>query len=214
MKIQCERCREIVPIGDFVSSEAGIRITCESCEETFFVPAGASPEPDPEPDPEPEPDREPGSDCPKCGRPVAEALSACPECGLRRDRFSDFGDDRDEGSPALVALWEACEADWAAEARHDRFVDAAAAAGAYAFAARRYRAALRERREDEVAATRLSKVARMAEAALLAAAVTRDPETDAGTPYRGVVIVLLFLVLLAGIGGVYLLIKAGAGAWP
>jgi hypothetical protein len=110
----------------------------------------------------------------------------------------------------LEALWVELGESWNDDGAHDRFCDAAVRVGAYAYAARCYRRALPQPDREEVARQRLEKVARMAEAHLISVAnVARGRETES-EPYRGVVILLIVLVLLLGIGGVYLVFRSSA----
>jgi hypothetical protein len=202
VKIQCQKCEEIVPIGNFQSSSAGIRVTCSACDASFFVPATprrASTAADGDAK---------AADCPKCGGAVPASVQACPACGLSSERFADFARDALVDEDELSALWSACEQAWEDPAAHDAFVAAASASGAFSVAARRYRTALGRRGDDAIASERLARVARMAEAALLARArAQKQPESE---PYKGVVLLLVGLVFFAIAGALFLFVRVSA----
>jgi hypothetical protein len=220
MKIQCVLCKEIVDIGRFESAAGGIEIRCAACGDGFFLPlsgdrssarrVGGPPPPTGEGGDDGEDEPGGGSDCPKCGEGVRDQLPACPSCGLLRERFNDFarggpGEDADD----LEALWAACEESWSETSRHDRFVEAVASSGRYAYAARRYREATRRRPADPVATARLERISRMAEAALILERTARPSDDEGATPYKGAII-LLMVLLLAGAGlSVYLFARGG-----
>lgn len=137
--------------------------------------------------------------CPKCQALVAQR-SACPACGLAADRMSTFAAAREAVSPELEATWQEVLAGWNEQARHDAFVQAAAAARAFAFAAGKYQEATRSRPADPIAPRQLQRVRRTAEAAMLASAQVRHVEQ---TPYRSATAVLILLVVALVAGGVY-----------
>ncbi len=208
MKIQCQRCKEIVELEQFRSSEAGVDITCAACGEAFFVPAPAAAEAgdgDSAGDDPAATSAGPRMRCPKCDDEQPEA-DACRACGLAADRFADFDARADESSPELALLWQACVDDWDRDAAHDRFVQAVAADFAYTFGARRYRQRLRDRPNDALARSGLDRLTRMAEATLLSSAAARKA-VEPDEPYKNVVLLMVALVALVGLGGVYLLLR-------
>jgi hypothetical protein len=219
MKIQCVLCKEIVDIGPYESAAGGIEIRCAACGDGFFLPLSGDRsaarrigEEPPQGGKDGEGGSEPagGSDCPKCGERVRDDVPACPSCGLLRERFADFaGPGAGEDADDLEALWTACEEDWSEPSRHDRFVEAVASSGRYAYAARRYREATRRRPADPVATARLERISRMAEAALILEKTARPSDDAAATPYKGAMI-LLMVLLLAGAGlSIYLFSRGG-----
>jgi hypothetical protein len=215
VKAQCERCKEIVPL-EFTVAVGGIEVTCGSCGATYRVdarPAEVVESPEPAPAPAP-----PGAMvCPKCGdaQPAAEA---CRRCGLIQSRWrgpesAADGTDLDlVGARDAAALWELCLQKWEDPAPHDAFLAHCQAAGTFALAASRYRAALVLRSErDPVAASRLKQVRSLAEQALTvpgrATAPTHQTKTSSLAPYKNVVVLLtLVLALLLG-AVVYLLVR-------
>lgn len=200
MKVQCDRCREIVGL-EFGLAERGIEVHCPSCDARYTVAAtsagGAA-----------APSLPPPTTCPKCGegQPKAEA---CRRCGLIFAKWRGVEGLADASAPRVddaregAALWAACEAAWEDGAAHDRFLVHVQRTSAYAYAAARYRAAQAQRGgADPVAAERLKRVRAMAEAALLAtAAAEKNPKES--TPYRASMVVLAVLVLLLGGGILY-----------
>jgi hypothetical protein len=152
--------------------------------------------------------------CPKCGdaQPPAEA---CRRCGLIQSRWrgpesAADGTDLDlVGAREAAALWELCLRKWEDPAPHDAFLAHCQAAGTFAFAAARYRAALVLKSErDPVATSRLKQVRNLAEQALVVP-TRAAPETKISSlaPYKNVMVLLtLVLALLLG-GVVYLLVK-------
>lgn len=214
MKIQCELCREIVPIGAFRVAGDGIEVTCEACGDSFFVAAGdgsAAAEHRKEAgaagDVSLEAVGEHDMRCPKCDL-VQPRSGACRACGLRAELFEDYAiEHAEEAPPELEALWECLEAEWDDEASHERFVEGAAASLAYAYAARRYRSVLRRRGDDPIAHRQLDRLSRMAEATLTSAASARQQGEAGDEPYKKAIMLLMVLVLLVGIGGMYLLLR-------
>jgi len=213
MKIQCELCREIVPIGAFRVAGDGIEVTCAACGESFFVAAdGASDAPRAKAaaaatEPAQADAGENQMRCPKCDleQPIG---TACRTCGLRADLFEDYAREHAEDAPPeLEAMWESCEADWHDEEAHGRFTECAAAAFAYAYAARRYRSVLRQRADDEIAHRQLDRLSRMAEVTLTSSAAARRQAGGDEQPYKNVIVLLMVIVLLAGIGGMYMLLR-------
>jgi hypothetical protein len=116
-----------------------------------------------------------------------------------------------EAPPDLVLAWHECSAAWDDDAAHERFRALAAAHGAFAYAASAYRQAAREQAGDARAADGLTRVLRMAEAALL----TRPPRSGPARahPLRRGGLVLLALLLAAAIGlvAVYMMRASRAG---
>jgi hypothetical protein len=151
------------------------------------------------------------SRCPKCHAEVASGVDACPACGLATSRFDAFAAEPIDAPPDLVLAWHECSAAWDDDGAHERFRSAAAAHGAFAYAAGAYRQAARERPGDARAADGLARVLRMAEAALL----TRPPRAQpARHPLRRGGLILLALILAAAIGlvGVYMMRASRSGA--
>jgi hypothetical protein len=194
----------------------GIEVTCASCGATYHV-AARPVEPAAAPDAEPEP-RPPAPSgamvCPKCGdaQPPADA---CRRCGLIQARWrgpesAADGTDLDlVGAREAAALWEQCLQRWEEPAPHEAFLAHCQAAGTFAFAASRYRAAQAQRGEhDPVATSRLKQVRSLAEQALLIPSrAAPETKTSSLAPYKNVVVLLtLVLALLLG-GVVYLLVK-------
>ncbi len=142
--------------------------------------------------------------CPKCAAELPEGAAACRACGLSAERFETFERDAIEATPDVLAAWQACVVSWDEEAAHERFRAAAAGAGAFAFAASAYRQVARERGDDARAADGLSRVQRMAEAALLVRPLASH-EADGGArhrrrPYRAASLLVLVFLLLASLG--------------
>lgn len=96
---------------------------------------------------------------------------ACPRCGLTRARMAGWSEDASV-APTLLAAWQACLADWNNLEAHDRAASLALTVTEQPWLARRYRAVLRERPDDEIASARLARVGKIAQAAVLASAST------------------------------------------
>lgn len=198
MKLECEACRALVTVETFQVRDGGIEVTCPACAASFYI-ASRDAAPAPLPD---GPMR-----CPKCGTSQPEA-QACRSCGLAAARFDSFRADNPEGPDRLDALWESAQADWDDDEVHRRFIEAAAAADAFAIAAGRYREVLRDRPGDPRAATALKRITRMAEASMLARAAARPGQGEGKEPYKNVLILLIVLVMLAGAGAMYLMVRS------
>ncbi len=187
----CERAGALELSAGNSAAEAWAR--CRHCgaKERVVIAPAAPPEGELEGDAEPR--------CPKCQTPVGQRR-ACPTCGLAAERMATFAAARDVASPALEACWQAALDAWTEQARHDAFVQAAAGAGAFAFAAGKYQEATRARPDDPIAPRQLARVRRTAEAAMLASAQVRHVEQK---PYRSATAVLVLLVVALVAGGVY-----------
>lgn len=153
--------------------------------------------------------------CPKCDAATPAGAAACPACGLAAERFEAFAAEPPDAPPEVIAAWHALGGAWEDEAAHERFRSAAAAAGAFAFAARSYRQAARERAgeagADPRAADGLARIQRMAEASLLVAPPAHARVEPGRGGYRNAVFFALTLILVAAIAGVGLLLLRRGG---
>jgi hypothetical protein len=86
--------------------------------------------------------------CPKCQRERRAGEDACAKCGLLVSRWAGFANEI-QSHPLLDALWGKVEESWEDDARHARFLDEAAAAGALDLAAARYATRLRQHSNSE-----------------------------------------------------------------
>ena len=220
MKVQCELCREIVPLADFTPSAAGLEIRCPACKGSYFVPAperAAQPEASPAEaaaggvrageDASGREGRAGGEGdgaaggaeeemrCPKCGRRQPRA-EACRHCGLVLARWDPGAAAPTTGDDEARRLFAEAEAAWADPERHDAFIGYCGRAGQLPYAARCYRDRLARDPDDAVARARQARVVTAAELTWL----TRPREqADAPVPHRGVLVgavVALFVLLL------------------
>jgi hypothetical protein len=212
VKVQCELCKEIVEIGAFRASPAGIDVSCGACRGSYFVPSGAPPADGAVaaagPGSAPAAAARTGDlpDCPKCGAPQTARGAACVRCGLAAARFATYVRDAHASAPAaLVELWELCRAAWGDPAAHDRFLQAAAIAEAYPYAASCYREALLRDPADPVARKRIAEVGQRAEAAILRTAAARVASAGDAPQYRKLLLLLVTLVALAALGVIFTL---------
>ena len=149
--------------------------------------------------------------CPKCHAAYGQR-AACPGCGLAAERMAGFSAAQEaELSDTLRASWSAVLERWDDQARHDAFVQAATAAGAFAWAAGKYQDARRSRPGDALAERQMARVRRTAEAAMLASAAVRQVER---APYRGATAVLIMLVVALGAGAMYTAFLRGSRGSP
>jgi hypothetical protein len=204
VKLECEACRELVTVEAFEVRRDGIEVTCPACAASFYIASRDAP-------PAALPDGP--MQCPKCGSSQPEA-DACRSCGLAAARFDGFRASEPEGEDRLEALWEAAQADWDDDEGHRRFIEAAAATDSFAIAARRYREVLRQRPGDPRADTALKRITRMAEASMMARAAARPGEAEGKEPYKNVLILLIALVMLAGAGAMYLMVRSAGQEEP
>jgi hypothetical protein len=211
MKMQCERCKEIVPFDDFAVTDQGLVVRCGACAGQFTVPlpdpvaTSAAPTPGAAAVTPATTPAEPGASCPKCAARVPPAAPACPTCGLLRARFAAFHDDELDAPSEVVAAWARLEAAWDDASRHQELADVVARHAAWPWALRAYR---RSGRGDAAAAAARDRLVRMAEASLLAAPELRRRGGQRGEPYKKLVL-LLFALLVAGSAiGFYVLSKA------
>lgn len=204
MKLECEACRELVTVETFRAGADGIEVTCPACAVSFYIASRGAPPVTPPAGP---------MECPKCGTAQPET-DACRACGLAAARFAEFRAGVAEAVGELEALWQATLADWDEPAAHRRFLEAASGADAFAAAARRYREVLRERPGNPEADAALKRITRMAEAAMLARSAARTTEAESKEPYKNVLILLIALVLVAGVGAMYVMLRAAGEESP
>lgn|GEM_PF-2635786 len=150
-------------------------------------------------------------ECPKCGTSVPAAASACPRCGLARDRFASFAADAGASvPPGLAAQWTAVLERWDDETAHERFLEAGLAAQAFPYMARCYRTAAREKGDDPIAEQRLQDIARRAEAAILTAAqAAKYKEDEHDEPFKRVSVMMAVLIVIIAAGMAYALLSGG-----
>ena len=134
--------------------------------------------------------------CPKCGDAQPPA-TACRRCGLAADHMNAYAASSVEIPPVILAMWAKVEASWTDTAVHDAFINAASAANLFTYAARQYRAAGAARPGDDVAPGHLTRLARMAEAAMRA---TASPPPRDAKRLRVIVLVIVAAFLLAMVG--------------
>ena len=204
MRIECPTCHELVPLDSFVVRGNRIEQTCAACSATIRAESSAKSAAG---------KAESGAAdfgkaerCPKCQATLEDGLEACARCGLARDKFSDF-DGADADAPEqLVELWNQCVDDWDDQEIHRKFLDEASDLGAYAYAARCYRRRQVEHADDSTSVAQLNRIARMAEARLKTTVVASSP-SEGKKPYRGVLILLLLLAMLAAVLGIAVLLR-------
>jgi hypothetical protein len=108
----------------------------------------------------------------------------------------------------LAAAWAACREAWDDPARHDRAASLAVALAAQPWLARRYRRILDERPDDAVAAARLARAGRIAQAAVLATAATPvAPTFRKGSAYA--VLIVLAMAVVGGLLWMAFLLRQG-----
>jgi hypothetical protein len=185
VRIECEQCHELVVPSWSVDGDQLVA-RCPGCQgssrATLTGGARASTRPD-------------GPACPKCGfTPVSG--DACRRCGLAAARMATWVDEA-EAPEELATAWAACLEAWDDPVRHDRAASLAVALAAQPWLARRYRRVLDERPDDAVAAARLARAGRIAQAAVLAtAAAPVAPTFRKGSAYA-----VLLVLALAAVGG-------------
>ena len=141
--------------------------------------------------------------CPRCDRARSPGEDACTRCGLLVVRWSGFRIDADD-PPEFGPLWEECLAAWSDEATHDRVLLSMTNLAALPSLARRYRARLESDAADEVARSRLQRLAILVETGARAQA---QEKLDATATFR-LVWVLGHVVGLLGVGAAaYLLAR-------
>lgn len=132
--------------------------------------------------------------CPKCGTPVGGA-PACKKCGLVATKLAEFSAKRESFVPrSVLAAWEAVDANWSDPHLHDVLLGVVAEFDQFAWAASKYR----ERTGDAIALAQLARIARAAEATMLASASARP---EKASPYKSLTLLLgvFVFVILAGV---------------
>ncbi len=223
MKIQCLLCKEIVEIGCFKIVDDAIQIHCASCQQYFqvattgiqthWVDSTITLETVPKTvppihsSPELALSSHETETCPKCGRDVEKGESACADCGLLRSRFAGFASASRAIDPALEILWERCVQNWGDPDTHERFIAQASKSEAFAEAARHYRDHKKHHPLDSIAPSRLERLTKMAEVALLTKRPTVATDDVGAGRYRGVVILLALMLIVGAAAGVYTMFK-------
>jgi hypothetical protein len=131
--------------------------------------------------------------CPKCARERSAGADACAGCGLLVSRWSGWAPDLG-GEPRLTPLWAEIEESWEDDARHARFLDAAAGWSALDLAAAHYRDALRRRPGDTRAQAGIDRAVRLA--LQLQEVAGREPALGAGARWLKLFGVAVAAVLL------------------
>ena len=200
MRVECESCQQLV-VATFAADGAAVRATCPSCGAVMSTQSTqAAPPPPPAAAP-----GAAGERCPKC-MTVRRGEPACPSCGLAADKMASYGGVRDAGIPAAVrTAWDHITAAWDDEARHDALWELVSTSGCQAWAAGRYRAASIERPGDPIAARRLERIRRAAEATLVASATVKRAS---GAPYRATKGILALLIVLLVVGLAYAVFRS------
>lgn len=200
MKVECDHCGTLVEPTWSVESGA-VRAKCPSCGETSAAELAVAPVVSRVRFSIPRPTKPPpmgpvGRTCPKCGlAPVTG--EACSRCGLAVAHMDGWHEDT--GVPEeLAEAWGACVAAWSDVATHERVASLALTHSQQPWLARRYRAILRERPDDAVAAERLDRVARIAQAAVLASGIA-PRASRFGRGSSTVVLVILALMVAGGL---------------
>lgn len=124
------------------------------------------------------------------------AGAACARCGLSVEKM-DTWTATDAPSDALAAAWDDCVAHWDDPEKHDRAASLALTLGEQPWLARQYRAVVRERPGDTIAAKRLERTGKIVAAAMLATATIAKP----GGYRRGSSLGLLLVLALVVAGG-------------
>ncbi|MCE9578918.1 MAG: hypothetical protein K8W52_37685 [Deltaproteobacteria bacterium] len=211
-EIDCARCGARVPLDFAIAADGrSIEVRCAACAATFAiaarpaailapaVPAPAIPAP-------------PAGEmrCPKCDTAQPPA-AACRACGLAAERMAAFAQaERDaDRPPELIAAWQRATLVWDDARAHERVIELAATTASYAWVARQYRAAGRDRPDDPMVASQLARLARMTEATLRATSDLRARGGSPATPYRNTVVILLILVAAMGAGLVWAMTARG-----
>lgn len=148
--------------------------------------------------------------CPKCGAARTDA-DACPACGLAAEHVADYAARLDDEVPDTVRhAWAKLRDQWDQPAAHEEFLGLVAVHRSFHWAARQYRQA-RGDDGDPIADRGLQRMRRAAEASLLTSA---GPRADGKLPYRSSLLVLLLLVILMGVGLLYVKVRSSTSSRP
>jgi hypothetical protein len=136
---------------------------------------------------------------------------ACRSCGLAAERFESY-----EGGPAhrseeLADAWQGLLDNWDSGDAHEEFAALVAARGDYRGGAGHYRETAADPERAQRSQEMLQRIQSMAAAALLSSKPKLAREEE---PFKGVVVLLMVLVLVAGAGGIYLMIKHNQSSEP
>lgn len=124
-----------------------------------------------------------------------------------------FAAARDAGAGDVLAqAWQAATEHWDDEARHDEVLRLANQHDAYAWVAARYRERAKQFPDDKSSKEHLDRVARAAEAALVAGAFKR--KDGAPSPYRNTMAILGLMIIAIIAGLVYVAARGNEPSKP
>ncbi len=220
MKVQCPKCKDIVEMRDFVTSDEGLRFPCPACGESNFLPSLADDESptmpaldkptSPEGRAVPASVFEPAQGeviCPKCGH--TQLLDeACHRCGLM---FARYDADNLPPEPELaVAVWQSILANPDDETLHDQFLDSCVRSNRLDYASRQYRILTRSELHRQKAQLRLDRIFNLAQAHM--GGQTLVPPTQGGPSRWSVIIMWTVIALL--VAGAIGYIAYSFHTWP
>ena len=139
------------------------------------------------------------SGCPKCGRKREPSLAACPRCGLR---FSLWRAEQAEVCNKLdaraQALWQAVQADWKTESRHEEFTKHCLQANLLPAAGRCYRDRLDAAPGDAIATKMQAEILSKATLGLMVQQQKRPAEPLTRSKWFWVIVVTSMALAIVG----------------
>lgn len=210
MKLLCDVCEQVVPLGQVRQEGGALVFQCPGCGAQGRIgaepaPATAAPVPAapageaprlalvssaPAPQLSLEP---PSTHCPKCIEPREESALACPRCGLV---FANFEPAQVEPSAELVEGWRALSSRWEEPAEHERLIRQAVQRGEVTELARLYRIHLATHPEDAQALAARERIISLVASAALPEKREAPAASNTLRPIGYAVIALLAIALL------------------
>jgi hypothetical protein len=223
MRIQCPQCEDLFDSLGATAFAGTLYLQCSHCQAAVSIPfteASAPPEVQESSAPSvvkkssaqgasQEVSAPAGNACPKCGAASAPEVAACASCGLASARFADF--QPDEGVDALEEPWLRLQDQWDSEDEHEAFMGQVAGSGDFRGGAARYRRSQTDPARAERSRKMLDRIQSMATATLLATKPKIPAEKE---PFKGAIVMLLVLVMVAVVAGTYFVVVKAKGEPP
>ncbi len=205
MRIECPQCQTLFDVESAELNAGEVRISCTSCEASLSLPLAPKAKAEAKAEAKTESPAASGLVCPKCSARVDAGVNACNSCGLSTALFADFEHDGLGEDHELEDAWQQVCEEWSSDERHEDFMKLVASSGDYRIAALCYRGSAADAAHSQRSEQMLKRIHSMASVALLS---TRPKIAAEREPFRGVVILLIALIFLAGAIGMYFIFKS------
>lgn len=204
MRIECTQCQKLFEADTAIVVDAEVRFLCTNCDAPQVVSLASEPV---SPGTTTSVSEPAGTACPKCAAPVDMELDACASCGLATLLFAEYQADESKDDHELEDAWQRLNENWQAEEQHEDFMRHVASTGDFRGGAARYRVSQRDASRAARSSKMLNRIQTMAAAALLS---TKPQLAREKEPFKGAVVLLIFMVTVAAAGGLYAFFKSNS----